>query len=165
MTMALFPLSHRPVQDMDIPMICSFPQSEEELFFMFPRASYPLTVEQLSKAISVRFDSTVIECGGEIAGFANFHEVHLGENCSIGNVIIRPDMRGKGVGRYLITTMISIAAEKYHVKTVKLACFNHNINGLLLYNRLGFKPVFMEERVDKQEKIVVSIHMDYPVER
>ncbi len=132
---------------------------------MFPRATFPLTIEQLSNAVSRRFDSTVVLFDGETAGFANFHQMQPGEDCSIGNVIIRPDMRGKGVGRYLITTMIDIAREKYHVKSVKLACFNQNISGLLLYNRLGFKPVFMEERVDRQGKTVISIHMDFLISR
>lgn len=36
-------LTHRPVRPDDIPGICSFPQSPAELFYMFPKASYPLS--------------------------------------------------------------------------------------------------------------------------
>jgi hypothetical protein len=37
------PLTHRPIEEKDIPVVCGFPQSEDELFFMFPKASYPLS--------------------------------------------------------------------------------------------------------------------------
>lgn len=32
-------LTLRPVQPDDIPAICSFPQSPDELFYMFPKAT------------------------------------------------------------------------------------------------------------------------------
>jgi ribosomal protein S18 acetylase RimI-like enzyme len=80
-------------------------------------------------------------------------------------VIVSPHIRGKGAGRYLINTMINIAVAKYQVKNVLLSCFNQNINGLVLYHRMGFKPVSFEERVDKQGKPVLSIHMTYDVPR
>jgi len=38
-------LQHRPVEETDRPLICSFPQTEDELFFLFPKAVYPLAVK------------------------------------------------------------------------------------------------------------------------
>jgi ribosomal protein S18 acetylase RimI-like enzyme len=155
--------SHRPVQDGDLPLICQFPQNEQELFFMFPKADYPLTIEQIRISIDQRWDSTVVLLDQKVVGFANFYAFKPGESCSIGNVVVSPHTRGKGAGRYLINTMIKIASAKYQVKKVLLSCFNQNINGLLLYNRLGFKPISFEERVDKQGIPVISIHMEYEV--
>ncbi len=40
-------LTHRPVGEKDIPLICGFPQSEDELFFLFPKAAFPLAPSQL----------------------------------------------------------------------------------------------------------------------
>ncbi|RON16813.1 hypothetical protein BK662_09895 [Pseudomonas frederiksbergensis] len=40
-------------------MICGFPQNAQELFFMFPKAHFPLTETQLITAISQRFDVSV----------------------------------------------------------------------------------------------------------
>jgi hypothetical protein len=34
-------LANRPVDINDIKVLCDFPQSEEELFFLFPKATYP----------------------------------------------------------------------------------------------------------------------------
>jgi ribosomal protein S18 acetylase RimI-like enzyme len=154
-------LNHRPVQDDDLQIICRFPQSERELFFMFPKADYPLTEAQLKAAIDQRYDSTVVLSDGQVAGFANFYFCQPDNSCSIGNVIVTPEVRGKGVGSYLITTMIKIAVTKYRVKDVKLSCFNENVTGLFLYQKLGFVPTFFEERFDKQGKRVASIHMIY----
>ncbi|VVP19672.1 hypothetical protein PS900_03788 [Pseudomonas fluorescens] len=57
-------LNHRPVKASDVKMICGFPQNAQELFFMFPKAHFPLTETQLITAISQRFDSTVVEING-----------------------------------------------------------------------------------------------------
>jgi GNAT superfamily N-acetyltransferase len=152
-------LTHRPVQEVDISTICQFPRSELELFFMFPKATYPLTVEQLSAAIAQRSESTVILLDGRVVGFANFYGCEPGEKCAIGNVIVAPDARGQGVGKYLIETMIQIALTKHMVKEVQISCFNQNVPGLLLYQKLGFRPFELESRIDKQGNRVASIHM------
>jgi len=65
-------LTHRPVRPEDIPVICGFPQSPDELFYMFPKATYPLTPAQLSDAVAQRSGSTVVEGNGAILAFANF---------------------------------------------------------------------------------------------
>jgi len=69
-------LNHRPVKADDIKTICDFPQNAQELFFIFPKAHYPLTEAQLIAAITQRFDSTVVEIDGAVVGFANFIELN-----------------------------------------------------------------------------------------
>jgi ribosomal protein S18 acetylase RimI-like enzyme len=152
-------LACRPVQSSDLAIVCGFPQSAQELFFMFPKAVFPLTVEQLAAAISQRFDSMVLLAGTEVVGFANYYQCIPGESCSIGNVIVSPAVRGKGAGRYLVETMTAVAFERHQVKKVEISCFNENVTGLLLYTRLGFKPYAVEERLDYSGKRVALIHM------
>jgi ribosomal protein S18 acetylase RimI-like enzyme len=152
--------TYRSVQEADIALICQFPQSESELFFLYPKASYPLTFEQLKQAVDQRSDSTVALMNDKVVGFANFYVCEPGEKCAIGNVIVSPEVRGKGAGKYLVETMIQIAFTKHKAKTVQISCFNQNIAGLLLYPRLGFRPVAIEERRDKQGNRVALIHME-----
>ena len=151
--------AHRPVQAADIPIICQFPQSAEELFFLFPKATYPLTPEHLQGAIDQRFDSTVVLWEGRPVGFANFYICKPGEECHIGNVIVDPQMRGKGVGRYLIQTMIDIAFGKHAVQEVHISCFHRNGAGLLLYAKMGFKPFAIEERQDHLNQRIALIKL------
>ncbi len=157
MTSAIF--ASRPVQEDDLPLICTFPQSAQELFFMFPKADYPLTIEQLAYAISQRYDSTVVLLDNQLAGFANFYRCEPGDCCAIGNVVVSPALRGKGAGRYLIESMVQIALDKYHVKQVEISCFNQNASGLLLYSKIGFMPSKIEKRLDKDGNPVALIQM------
>jgi ribosomal protein S18 acetylase RimI-like enzyme len=146
-------LTHRPVEPRDIEIICGFPQNPDELFFMFPKAAYPLTPAQLKEAISERSDST------KVAGFANFHRWETHGACSIGNVAVAPAARGRGVGRYLIQQMIGLAFSKHLASEATISCFNQNVVGLLLYSKLGFQPCSMEERQDKRGNRVALIHL------
>ena len=152
-------LTYRSVEIPDLEIICKLPQNEEELFFMFPKADYPLSVEQLQTVVENRSDSTVILLDNKIVGFANFHEVKENNYCSIGNVIISSDFRNKGIGKYLIETMESIALEKYNIREMHISCFNMNTKGILLYSKLGYLPYEIEERLDKEESKVALIKM------
>lgn len=126
---------------------------------MFPKALWPLSVDQLSLAISQRFESTVLLAGTDVVGFANFYKCEPGMSCSIGNVIVSPQVRGKGAGRYLVETMTAVAFDKYHVQQVEISCFNQNVTGLLLYTKHGFLPYSIEERLDPAGNRVALIHM------
>ncbi|WP_030131062.1 GNAT family N-acetyltransferase [Pseudomonas sp. QTF5] len=139
-------LNHRPVKTDDIKTICGFPQNAQELFFMFPKAHYPLTEAQLIAAITQRFDSTVVEIDGAVVGFANFYRAERNGVCCIGNVIVSPTARGKGVATFIVETMTCLAFERYEANEVQISCFNENTAGLLLYPRLGFVPCAIEER-------------------
>lgn len=155
-------LTHRPIAKNDIQAICSFPQSEDELFFLFPKAAFPLAPSQLQDAIAQRSDSTVVELGGEVVAFANFYRWETGGCCSIGNVIVSQAARGRGVGHYLIEKMIGLAFSKHQATEVTVSCFNQNVAGLLLYPKLGFQPYAIEERQDKKGNRVALIHMRLP---
>lgn len=152
-------LTHRPVAEKDIQAICGFPQSEDELFFLFPKAEFPLAPSQLQESIAQRSNSTVVELDGNVVAFANFYRWETAGSCSIGNVIVSPLARGHGVGRYLIEQMIGLAFSKHQATEVTVSCFNQNVAGLLLYPQLGFQPYAIEERKDKKGIPVALIHM------
>lgn len=153
------PMTARPVAEQDIEIVCRFPQTEDELFFLFPKAEFPLTPSQLRTAIAQRADSTVVELDGKVVAFANFYQWEAGARCSIGNVVVSPVARGRGVGRYLIERMIELAFSKHRATEVTVACFNWNIAGLLFYPKLGFQPYAVEERQDKRGRRVALIHL------
>ncbi len=152
-------ITHRLVTDQDVQAICNLPQNEDELFFLFPKATFPLTPPQLQKAIEMRSDSTVVLSDDKIVGFANFYRWDMGGCCAIGNVIVAPKARAQGVALSLIEHMTHLAFSKYQAAEVTLSCFNQNVAGLLLYAKLGFKPYKIEERQDRQENRVALIHM------
>lgn len=152
-------LSYRPVEIKDFETICNLPQNAEELFFMFPKAQFPFTVEQLETAVSSRFDSTVILLNEEVVAFANFYEAEEGKHCSIGNVVVSSKYRNQGIGKFLIGTMENLAVEKYNILELHISCFNTNTKGLLLYAKLGYIPYEIEKRLNLQDEPQVLIKM------
>ncbi|HKM16363.1 MAG TPA: GNAT family N-acetyltransferase [Marinospirillum sp.] len=147
----------REVTEDDIEQICKLTETREELFYCFPRATFPLTVADVRLSIQTRASATVVEKDGHVVAFANFYRWQEGV-CSIGNVIVSSDCRGAGVGRYLISYMTKLAFEKYHAETVTVSCFNRNVAGLLFYPKLGFCPYETESRVDYNGDQVALIH-------
>ena len=152
-------LTHRPVSAEDVLAICDFPQNPQELFFMFPKAQYPLTEDQLRASIAQRSDSTVVEGDGSVMGFANFYTFERNGVCAIGNVIVSPKARGKGVARFLVETMMGLAFERHRASVLHISCFNENTAGLLLYPQLGFVPFGIEERVSQDGRRIALVHM------
>lgn len=152
-------LSYRSVEMADLEVICRLPQNTEELFFMFPRAKYPLTEEQLETAVNNRFDSTVVLLNGEIVGFANFYEKEENHYCSIGNVIVSSKFRNCGIGSFQIQTMERIALEKYNALEIHISCFNSNTKGILLYSKLGYTPYAIERLMTPQCESIALIKL------
>lgn len=156
-------LKYRPVEGRDLEVICSFPQSEAELFYLYPKAHYPLTLRQLEEAVARRANSTVVERDGEVVGFANFYRWDGGV-CCIGNLVVAPHARGQGVAGDLVRTMVSLARTEHNAVEVRISCFNSNTAGLLLYAGLGFAPFAIEERAGPDGARVALIHMRYQEE-
>lgn len=151
-------LQHRPVEESDLSLICSFAQTAEELFHAYPKAVYPLTVAQLQQAIDQRRGSTVVEREGEVVAFANFYRWREGV-CCIGNVLVAPSARGRGVAQYLVEAMIGLARSEYAAGEVQISCFSSNTAGLLLYTKLGFEPFRLEERRAPDAGRLALLHM------
>lgn len=157
--------SNRDLQFLDSENIVNFPQSEEELFYMFPKASYPLKPEVFVKESESRFYPTVAILNQTLAGYANFINLKKGVFCSIGNVIINPILRKRGVASYLVKTLETIAFKEINAKYVKISCFNDNTAGLLLYHKLGYVPFEAEVRQAYNGQQTVLIHMKKQVMR
>lgn len=154
------PLSHRSATLDDLPEVIRFPQNAEELFFCYPKAVWPLNVEQLAAAMVERRDSTVALLDGRVAGFANFYQWQQGEACALGNLMIAPWARGQGVARYLVTTMEQLAREHHQATRMRVSCFNANSAGLLLYPALGYALSGLIERRDPQGARVALLQFD-----
>lgn len=157
-------LSYRSVEAGDLEKICQLPKNEKELFFMFPKAEYPLDESQLESAINSRFDSTVVLFNNDIVGFANFYEVDKNQYCSIGNVVVNANHRNMGIGKYLIQAMEQIAVEKYNVSELHLSCFNTNTKGILLYSKLGYIPYEFEKWLSPKNDSLALIKMKKLIE-
>ncbi len=153
-------LSQRPAEERDLLTVATFVRSATELFYCYPKASWPLTPAQIADAISNRRDSTVVLLNNEVVGFANFYQWQTGLYCALGNVMVSPNTRGQGVARYLIQVMEERARTHQQAKRMRLSCFNGNTAGLLLYSQMGYDPYAIVEREAPDGQRVALIQMD-----
>jgi RimJ/RimL family protein N-acetyltransferase len=151
--------THRPLLAEDLAAICSLPQNAEELYYMFPKAVYPLTPEQIEEALRTRLEPTVVLYGREIAAYANLYN-YDGDSCWLGNVIVAAGHRGKGASRYLVETMESIAKNGLHARRLRLVCHNTNTRGILFYHKLGYRPFDISARTKPTGEPIAGIHME-----
>ena len=96
---------------------------------------------------------------GRVAGFANFYKVKPGKFCAVGNVIVDPALRGRGVAAFLVSGMEKLAVSKYSAKEISISCFSRNKKAVSLYTRLGYTPYDLERRADKQGGEALLIKM------
>ena len=149
----------RRVERIDFPVIAAFPRNAEEQYYMYPRGTFPLDPEQLAQAAEGRVCPTVILDGDSVIGYCNLYDVELGSHGWLGNVIIRPEYRGRGAGRYLIDTMASIAKRELQLKELRLVCHNTNTQALRLYWRTGFVPYGLDGSADASGRNLMRILM------
>jgi ribosomal protein S18 acetylase RimI-like enzyme len=154
-------LNFRPVRDDDLPAICTFARTPEELYFLAPRARFPLDVNQLATSIAQRSDSSVVCRGDQVLAFANIYKREQGA-CWVGNVAVAPQARRQGVARFLMQQMARLAHERHGASELRVSCFNSNTAGLLLYSRLGYTPFALEERLGSRQQPIVLIHLRLP---
>ncbi len=155
-------LRFRPAVEEDYPAIGGLVTSQEELFFVYPRGNYPLDVGQIRILARKRQELTVAIVKGKVVGFTNLYDMEVKHQAFIGNVIIEKTLRGCGIGRKMIGVMLERCFEKYRLSKVNISVFSHNIPALVLYSRLGFTPVELEERQDFSGQKTVMIHMTLP---
>ena len=151
-------MQHREAIEDDILKICNLPKTLEELFYCFPKATFPLSAAEVRRSIEQRSDATVVEVAGRVVAIANFYRWEEGL-CSIGNVVVASDARGSGVGSYLISHMLTLGFDKHRARAVSVSCFNRNVAGLLFYAKLGFQPFDIEQRIDYNGDRVALIHL------
>ncbi|MCU7812475.1 MAG: GNAT family N-acetyltransferase [Candidatus Thiodiazotropha sp. (ex Notomyrtea botanica)] len=149
----------RQAMEGDYPAICDLITSKSELFRIYPRGSYPFTIEQLSQLAKSRQDLTVVIQDDAVVGFANLYDVEPDNRAFVGNVIVSVDLRGRGIGRQLMQYMVKLAFVQYRPMSVAVSVFSDNIPALLLYTDLGFKPYAVERRIDPEGKPAALIHM------
>jgi ribosomal protein S18 acetylase RimI-like enzyme len=153
-------LTYRPLEDRDAVTICGFVQSAEELFFAFPKATFPLTPDALIAGARQRFSPTVVLQDDAVVGYANFINVKEDRGgCTLGNLMVHPDHRRAGVATFLVKKMMHIAFETYCARFIRAACFSHNQAAYQMYHRLGFKPGEMEQRVTSDSTPVLLVNL------
>lgn len=141
-------VSFRPIMDDDFQGVCDLIPSEEELFLIYDRGRYPLTIPQVRKLVENRMEPTVMLHRGVVVGFACYYNYREGRSVFIGNIVVDRSVRGKGLGKRLVSYMIDRAFHGHNLLNVRLHVYSRNLVALLVYNALGFQPYAMKAQKD-----------------
>jgi RimJ/RimL family protein N-acetyltransferase len=152
-------LSWRDLLPEDLERISSFARDPDELFLFAPRAEYPLTPDQLRRALRGRLSPTVVLERDRVVGYANLYGFRDADHCFVGNVIVDPDRRGEGIGRYLVERMVARARVDHRIGEVRVSCFAPNAPAMALYIALGFSPYACEPRKGRRGQAWLLVHL------
>jgi ribosomal protein S18 acetylase RimI-like enzyme len=143
----------------DFEAIVRLVPTQDELFRVYPKGNHPFTVDQVHLLAESRKELTVAVERGRVIGFANLYDVEQSIWAFVGNVVVARELRGRGIGRLLVSHMIRQAFDKYGVCEARISVFNDNTPALLLYAGMNFKPYAVEERINPSGERVGLIHM------
>jgi len=134
----------KPVTRKDFKRMSTLVTDEKDHFFVFPSATYPMTVSQIKERVENKKEFIMIEEDAELIGFANLYDDEAKEHVFIGNFVIAKRYRAKGYGTKLITHMIALAREKYQLSEIRISVVSTNTKAFSWYAQLGFKPYSVE---------------------
>jgi len=146
----------------DYPAICALVGSRDELSLVQPGAKYPWTVKQLARLTDLRRDLMVAELAGRVVAFADLYGVEPQQHAYIGNLVVAPLIRGRGVGRRLIAVMLEIIYQELGVPEARISVFASNRAAYRLYQSLGFSEYEREEK-PRNGQHDTMIHMHRPL--
>ena len=147
------------VNESDYKRMSSLITNKKDHFFVFPSASYPMTVAQIKERVEPKKEFILIEDEGELIGFANLYDDNEEQHVFIGNFVIALSYRGQGYGVKLMHHMMHIAREKYQLSEIRISLISTNKNAFSWYSKLGFTP-YSVEVIDEE---TTFIHMKMPL--
>lgn len=143
----------RPYKKSDSPIICSW-LTDEKGFMKWCAGmyTYPMTPQQLDD----RYDEfckdenawfmTALDERGKVCGHFIFRKADCANNSiHMGFIIISPDMRGKGLGKQMLSQALRYAFDIFGAQTVTLGVFANNESALGCYKAAGFAETDTEK--------------------
>lgn len=110
------------------------------LMWAGPQVGFPFETVSLRKEIDYDpNNSFCLRHNGSIKAFGQLLSKQAGR-LHMARIIVDPDSRGQGYGRYLCTDLIQIARER-NVHTLTLNVYRDNLLAIKLYRDLGFEDV------------------------
>ncbi|PLT46314.1 GNAT family N-acetyltransferase [Paenibacillus sp. FSL W8-1187] len=142
----------------DFEKIAGWPRSRAEAYYMFPSGGWPLRAERLqARAAERRLPTLMLDASGTPAAYANVYEDE--GQWWIGNVIVNPELRGRGAAEALLLKLCRDAGERLGADELHLVCHSPNAKALLLYSGLGWEPYRILRKLGPELEPLAGIAM------
>ncbi len=123
-------------------LISTWAVNELELFWLAPRTPAPLTEQKVVEWCDTR-GCPMLLCRDGLAEALGYVELNPmpGEDAHlwVGHAIIRPDCRGRGLGRLMLRMMLDHAFAVRGAERVSLVVFPANTAAIRCYESAGFR--------------------------
>lgn len=127
--------------------VASWVRSDLELRWLAPRTSPPLTAEKVIEWVRPEGSAhlMVTPDAGEPIGYGELNPMAKRPgDMWVGHLLIRPDLRGRGLGTALTRELSRLAFERYGAERVSLVVFPENHSAIECYHRAGFRRAGVE---------------------
>lgn len=138
----------RPPVEPDYAEIASWvPDAEAARRWAGPLLTFPFSVADLPAALAAPGSEASSYCLSDVEqrplGFGQ-HWVFQPGAVHLGRIIVSPDARGRGVGRFLCEQLLAAAVQSSQATSVTLRVYRDNAAAIALYASLGFLEVTAE---------------------
>ena len=141
-TETVLQLHLEPFRQVYAPLIAEWPRTRQELFWLAPSTNPPLTAAKIAAWQKRSGRSFVYRQAGDPSPIAyaelnpmRRHASHLW----LGHCVVRPNLRGEGIGRRFVWELLSEAFEQLGADRVLLIVFPENAAAVRCYRRCGFR--------------------------
>ena len=128
---------------------------EESLLWAGDRLSFPIVIESVPDALEfARADSYCLSEGKALLGFGQLVP-KVRERVHLARVIVNPELRDRGIGKFLARQLLELAAAK-EPSSISLNVAPDNAAAIAIYRGLGFEVA----RRPSEERESRSLYME-----
>lgn len=130
----------RPLALADVPHILSWVAGPLEAYWLAPRTAPPLTAAKIAGWAARRdqWPRVLVDALGEPLAYGELNLLERGRgDFWLGHLLVRPELRRRGVGRVLTRGLLAEAAAQ-HARRVLLVVFEGNRPAIRCYQACGF---------------------------
>lgn len=147
-------LTIRPTELSDAPYLAQW-LSDEDILRWFPMCD----AREIEDAVRIWVGYSRMGAGltalwkGEPCGMANLYiqpYKKLAHTCLF-SIIVKKELRGQGVGRFLLSHLIDLARSQFHIETLHLEVYEGN-PAQYLYEKMGFVPFGRQSHFIKEQE-------------
>lgn len=130
-------LQFRAFAPCDAVAIAAMAGDASDAWFFSPSTAHSLSSEAIERLAAQRLSPTTAWLGDNLVAYANFIEV--GSTCSLGNLIVAPAYRRRGIASTLLRHMEALAHLRHRAGCMALSCFRLNHAGKSFFKHHGYQ--------------------------
>lgn len=126
----------------------------EDLFLVWPKATYPFDHEQWKKVLNPEAGHVpfLVYIENQLIGHAALGKTEHEDTYSLNFLYIVPELRSKGLGVEMINELGQYAKNKLHAKKLSLVVRSYNPRAQKCYEKCGFVEECRKDTIIKMVK-------------